>query len=88
MYICMYIMCVYIYIYICRSRLGNVELQRAARRPLRSTANLRTKIPDFREFDSSRILISKGEILMSMENFPECLSQQILVGIILVGRFI
>ena len=44
-------------------------------------ANLRTKISDFRGFDSSR-----GEILMPMGNFPEMLSQRIFVGIILVGR--
>ena len=49
-------------------------------------ANLRTKILDFRGFDSSRILILRGGILMSIGNFPEILSQRILVGIILVGR--
>ena len=52
----------------------------------KAMANLRTKIPDFRGFDSSRILISRGGILMSMWNFPERSSQRILVGIILVGR--
>ena len=51
-----------------------------------STANLRTKILDFRGIDSSRILIVRGGILKSIGNFPERLSQQILVGIILVGR--
>ena len=50
------------------------------------TANLRTKILDFRGFDSSIILILRGGILMSMGNSPEIMSQQILVGIILVGR--
>ena len=50
------------------------------------TANLRTKILDFRGFDSSRILILRGRIFMSMGNFPDVLSQRILVGIILVGR--
>ena len=50
------------------------------------TANLRTKILDFRGFDSGRILISRGGILMSVGDFPEVLSQRILVGIILVGR--
>ena len=49
-------------------------------------AYLRTKILDFGGFDSSRILILRGGILMSMWNFPESLSQGILVGIILVGR--
>ena len=50
------------------------------------TANLRAKILDFRGFDSSRILILRGGILMSIGNVPESLSQRILVGIILVGR--
>ena len=50
------------------------------------TASLRTKILDFRGFDSSGILISRGEILLSTGNIPERLSQQILVGIILIGR--
>ena len=49
-------------------------------------ANLRTKTPDFRGFDSSRVLISRGGILMSVGNLLEALSQRILVGIILVGR--
>ena len=52
----------------------------------RSTANLRTKIVDFRGFASSRILILRGGILVSIGKFPESLSQAILVGIILVGR--
>ena len=46
----------------------------------RRTANLRTKIPDFRGFDSSRILILRGGILMSMGNSLERLSQAILAG--------
>ena len=50
------------------------------------TANLRTKILDFGGFDSSRILIIWGGILMSIGNSLEFLSQGILVGIILVGR--
>ena len=53
-----------------------------------TTANLRTSTtsPDFRGFYSSRILGLRRGILMSVENFPEMLSQRILVGIILVGR--
>ena len=51
-----------------------------------SMVNLRSKILDSGGFDSSRILMLRGGILMSMGNFPECLSQSILVGIILVGR--
>ena len=41
---------------------------------------------DFRGFDSSGILILRSGILMSIRIFPETLSPQILVGIILVGR--
>ena len=41
---------------------------------------------DFRGFDSSIILMSSGAILMSIGNFPESLSQAILVGIMLEGR--
>ena len=53
----------------------------------RRTANLRIRILDFRGIGSSRILILRGGILMSIGNVPEMLSQQILVGTILVyGR--
>jgi hypothetical protein len=51
-----------------------------------ATANLRTKILDFEGFDSSRILTSRGEILMFMGNCPQGLGEQVLAGIILVGR--
>ena len=50
------------------------------------TANLRTSIMDFRGFHSSIILITRGGIIMSIGDFPESLSQAILVGIMLVGR--
>ena len=50
------------------------------------TVNLRTKILDFRGFYTSIILSLRRGILMSIGKFPESLSQQILVGIILVGR--
>ena len=50
------------------------------------TANLRTRILDFRGFDSSRILILRGGILMPRGHFQYCLSQQTLVGIVVVGR--
>ena len=49
-------------------------------------ANLRTNIMDFRGFDSRIISIIRGGILMSIGDFPESLSQAILVGIMLVGR--
>ena len=48
-------------------------------------ASLPTSIMDFRGFDPSIILILRGGILMSMGDFPESLSQAILVGIMLVG---
>ena len=51
-----------------------------------ATANLHTKILDFRGYDSSRILLQRGGILMSIGNFLESLSPRILVGIILVIR--
>ena len=51
----------------------------------RST-NLPTKILDLRGFDSSIISMLRGGILMSIGNFPESLSQAILVGTMLVGR--
>ena len=51
-----------------------------------STANLRTKIMDFRGFDPSMILIFRGGIRRPIGNFLEILSQRLLVGINLVGR--
>ena len=56
------------------------------RRSCTFTANLHTKILDFGGLDSSRILNSRGGILVSIGNFPESLSQAVLVRIILVGR--
>ena len=44
-----------------------------------------TKSLDFRGFDSSRLLILRGGILMSIGDFPESLSQAMLVGVMLVG---
>ena len=52
-----------------------------------STASLRSKILNFRGFDSSIILILRGGILTSIGDFLESLSQIILEGIILVGRW-
>ena len=53
----------------------------------RHAANLRTKILDFRGFDSSIILIIRGGSLMSIGSSPEVLSQRILVEVIVVGRW-
>ena len=52
------------------------------------TADLRTKILDFRGFDSGTIFILTGGILMSIGEFPERSSQAILAGIILVERLV
>ena len=49
-------------------------------------ANLPTKVVDFGGSDSSRILILRGGILMSIGDSPEILSQRVLAGRILVGR--
>ena len=40
----------------------------------------------FGGFDSSIILIQRGGILMSLGDFPESLSQAMLVGVMLLGR--
>ena len=94
MCICMYI-CVYLYIYIYTCTYIRQDWNSAPqaghprehhRRRARNAANLRTKILDFRGFDSSRILILRGGILMSIGNISEIMIQAILVGIILVGR--
>ena len=50
------------------------------------TPNLPTNIVDFWGFDSSVIVILRGGILRYIGNFPESLSQSILVGVMLVGR--
>ena len=94
--ICIYI---YIYIYICVDTKNeengrrlwrlSVRLSQPAACHLHHMANLRTKILDVRGFDSSRILILPGRILMSIGNFPESSSQRILVGVNLsreIGR--
>ena len=49
-------------------------------------AKIRTKIMDFRGLDSSITLIQRVGIPRPTGNFPENLSQAILVGIILKGR--
>ena len=52
----------------------------------KSKANLHTNILEFRGFDSSIILMLRGQIPRPIGNLLESLSQAILVGIILVGR--
>ena len=50
------------------------------------TPNLPTDIVDFGGLDSSIILISRGGISRHIGDFPESLSQAMLVGTMLVGR--
>ena len=92
MYTCV---CIYIYIYIYVGRGRPPRWPPRLRRPktrLRSpgacltTPNLPTIIVDFRGFDSSIILILRGGILRPIGDFPESLSQAMLVGVMLVGR--
>ena len=88
MYVCMYIY-IYIYIYIHPPSVraaGPKDPDRSREVHRCYTANLRTKMLDFTGFDSSRTLVSRGGIPRPKGNFPESLSQAILVGIILVGR--
>ena len=58
------------------------ETKRAADR---ATTNLRTNIMDFRGFDSSRVLISRGVIPRPIGDFVESVTQAMLVGVMLVG---
>ena len=44
------------------------------------THNIPTNLVDFGGFDSSIMLCLRGGILMSIGNFPESLSQAMLVG--------
>ena len=67
-------MCVYTYMLCEAAWIGQLD-----------TANLRTKILDFRGFDPSVILSLRGGVLMSTENLPEVLIQGVFVGIIQYG---
>ena len=81
-------MYIYIYIYINHTRcfeshssggdlpcvLAQIGLAEAS---LCNAANLRAEILDFRGFDSSRVLISRGGIPRPMGIFPEMWSQAI-----------
>ena len=63
----------------CRRTAGQRLVQKECFSDTGNTANLRTKILDFRGFDSSRILSLRGGILMSMGSSPVIQSQQLLV---------
>ena len=84
MYVCIYI---YIHIHTCIQYMHTRQFTAPACGKA-VTANLRTSttILDFRGFDSSEILILRSGILAPIGDFPESLSQAILVGIVLVGR--
>ena len=66
-------MCIYIYIY------TYIHIYPPYRAVTCPTASLRTKIQDFRGFDSSVILIVKCGISRSVGSFPESLNRAILV---------
>ena len=77
--ICVTILCVY------NSCCEFVKIYEHPRNAI-TTADPPTNIVDFGGFDSSTILILRGGILMSIGDFPESLSQAMLVGVMLVGR--
>ena len=58
-----------------RERVQCVSPSEHVREGAVGTANLRTRILDFRGFDSSIILMLRAGILISIEKFPEVLSQ-------------
>ena len=51
-----------------------------------NTSNLPTSIVDFRGFDSSILLFSRGGVPRPTGNLPESWSQAVLARIMLVGR--
>ena len=77
----------YVMLYYSMLRLFTLlDLRSSSLRRGHATDNLRTSMMDFRGLDSSIILIMRGGILMSTGDFPESLSQAILLGMMLVGR--
>ena len=73
-------MCIYIYIY------ARCRCPRRLQWQVSTTPNPPTYFGDFRGLDSSIILNLRGGIPRPIEDFPEGLSQAMLVGIMLVGR--
>ena len=65
---------------------GALRCQLSQKSPTARTPNLHTNIVDFTGLDSSIILISRGGIPRPIGNFPQSLSQAMLVGTMLVGR--
>ena len=76
--------CIYIYIYVIT--LLSLLLVLLSLLSLLFCRRFPTKSLDFRGFDSSRLLILRGEIPRPIGDLPESLSQAMLVGTMLVGR--
>ena len=70
----------------CTARGNTTHIMYKIARASRGTPNLPTNIVDFRRFDSSTILMLRGEIFRPIGDFPESLSQPMLAGTMLVGR--
>ena len=97
---CIYVLYIYIYIYIHMSLACGLSIGVCFRDSVPSASaglgnlvsirpiSVRTEILDFAGFDSSRILVLRGGIPRHTGNFPESVSQQILAGIISVGRLL
>ena len=78
---------IYIYIYVLSVPLIHFgTFETCACTPASLAPDLPTNIAGFRGFDSSVILILRGGIIRYIGNFPESLSQAMLVGVMLVGR--
>ena len=77
------------YVYVMNIRLCtlNVAACPALSDPgIRPAPDLPTNIADFRGFDSSVNLIIRADIPRPVGDFPESLTQAMLVGVMLVGR--
>ena len=95
---CLFIicLCLWSFLFVCLRMFALVRLRHVVReigrpsvvRPAveHRSANLPTNIVDFRGFDSSIISILRGGMPRPIGDFPESLSQAILVVVMLVGR--
>ena len=70
----------------CTCEAGQLKLRIGDSATDNNTPNLPTNIVEFGGFDSSIMLILRGGILTPIGDFPESLSQAMLVGTMLVGR--
>ena len=81
-YVLIYIyICMHVYIYIYIYMYGRLNII-----PIHYMPDLPTNIVDAIGFDSSAILSLRGGIPRPTGDFPESLSQAMLVGIMLAGR--